>query len=323
MVDPSKCRTGKCARPITYPDIPSSIAPVSQCPELPTPILPEGVQPSSGECRQCESEEDNADPEYSFEKERTSYYPNQKDLNNLIRDLGLTKSNAELLTFSLKQWNLLDESINVAHQRKHHQTFASFFSQQEGLCFCNNVAGLFEAIVIMCNSSEWNLFIDSSSRSLKAILLHNRNKYLSLPVVHSVHIKEDCTSINLLLCVLKYEDYGWDIIGDFIMVTFLMGLQGGFTECPCFLCLWESWDTNQHYHRLDWPQRTEFSVRNNNVKWGPDQTVCHSSPQRIGSLQVPTRSLSLAVWGKDKSWHLCRTTNQADSRERRICKEAD
>ena len=36
-------------------------------------------------------------------EERRSYFPNQKDINDLIRDVGLTKSNAELLTFRLKQ----------------------------------------------------------------------------------------------------------------------------------------------------------------------------------------------------------------------------
>ena len=43
--------------------------------------------------------------------------PNQKDVSDLIRDLGLTKSNAELMTSRLKQWNLLDESVQVTDQR--------------------------------------------------------------------------------------------------------------------------------------------------------------------------------------------------------------
>ena len=56
-----------------------------------------------------------------------------------------TKCNAELLTSKLKQWNLLDESVQVTDQRKRHQTFSYFFSRQDELCFCNNVVGLFEA----------------------------------------------------------------------------------------------------------------------------------------------------------------------------------
>lgn len=270
LVDPSKRRTGKSAPPIMYPDIPSSIAPVPHCPELPVPTPPKSDQPSSGERSKSDSEEDIADPDYNFTdaaEEKKPYFPNQKDLNDLIRDLGLTKSNAELLTSRLKEWNLLDESVQVTDQRKRHQRFSNFFSRQDGLCFCNDVPGLFEAIGITCNPIEWRLFIDSSSRSLKAVLLHNGNQYPSLPVAHSVHLKEDYTSVKMLLSALKYNDHGWEVIGDFKMVSFLMGLQGGFTKFPCFLCLWDSRDTEAHYRRRDWPQRTEFSVGMNNVKW--------------------------------------------------------
>src|SRR6218665_911121 len=41
-------------------------------------------------------------------EERRPYFPSQKDVNDLTRDLGLTKSNAELLISRLKQWNFLD-----------------------------------------------------------------------------------------------------------------------------------------------------------------------------------------------------------------------
>lgn len=272
MVDPSKRRTGKSAPPIMYPDIPSSIAPVAHCLELPIPTPPERDEPSSGQGSKSGSAEDITDPDYSVTgevEERRPYFPNQKDINDLIRDLGLTKSNAELLTSRLRQWNLLDESVQITDQRKRHLHFSTFFSLQDGLCFCNNVAGLFEAIEINCNPSEWRLFIDSSSRSLKAVLLHNGNKYPSLPMAHSVHLKEDYASVKMLLSALKYDDYGWEVIGDFKMVSFLMGLQGGFTKFPCFLCLWDSRDTKAHYHRRDWPQRTEFTVGKSNVKWEP------------------------------------------------------
>ena len=46
-----------------------------------------------------------------------------------------------------------------------------------------------------------------------------------------------------------------------------MGLQGVFTNFPCFLSLWDSRDTTAHYRRKDWPRRTEFSVGKSNVEW--------------------------------------------------------
>ncbi|KAL7875155.1 hypothetical protein SRHO_G00061250 [Serrasalmus rhombeus] len=112
MVDPSKRRTGKNATPVTYPDIPSSIAPSI---ELPVPTPPDRATPPSEESSRSDTQEDVEDHDFSScaDEERKPYYPNQKDLNDLIRDLGLTKSNAELLTSRLKQWNLLDESVQV------------------------------------------------------------------------------------------------------------------------------------------------------------------------------------------------------------------
>ena len=126
------------------------------------------------------------------------------------------------------------------------------------------------AIGIACNPCEWRLFIDSSSRSLKGVLLHNGNLYPSLPVAHSVQLKEDySSSVKFLLDALKYKEYGWEVIGDFKMVAFLTGLQSGFTKFPCYLCLWDSRDTAAHYCRRNWPQRTEFSVGKSNVKSEP------------------------------------------------------
>ncbi|XP_076036895.1 uncharacterized protein LOC143022524 [Oratosquilla oratoria] len=263
MVDPSKRRGGKNAPAIIYPDLLSSIAPVPHCSELPVPTPPMREQ----QCLQKNSsseEHEDTDPEFrDATDDRNPYYPNQEDINDLIRDLGLTKSNGELLTSRLKQWNLLDESVHISGQRKRHQHFSSFFTSQDGLCFCHNVTGLFKAIGITHNPKEWRLFIDSSCRSLKAVLLHNGNVYPSLPLAHSVN------SVKILLDALKYGEYCWEVIGDFKMLAFLMGLQGGFTKYPCYLCLWDSRDTVSHYLKRDWPQRTEFCVGKNNVKWEP------------------------------------------------------
>ncbi|XP_066451739.1 uncharacterized protein [Eleutherodactylus coqui] len=109
MVDPSKRRSGKNAQPVVYPDIPSSIAQVPHSSEFPVPTPPAAKkQLRSYESSQSDSEENEAADLTDTAADRVPYFPNQHDLNDLIRDLGLTKSNAELLTSRLKQWNLLD-----------------------------------------------------------------------------------------------------------------------------------------------------------------------------------------------------------------------
>ena len=45
--------------------------------------------------------------------------PTKKTLM-IVREVLLTKSNAELLIFRLKQWDLLDDSVRITSQRKRH-----------------------------------------------------------------------------------------------------------------------------------------------------------------------------------------------------------
>ena len=139
--------------------------------------------------------------------------------------MALTKSNAELLISRLKQWDLLDEGVRITSQRKRHRGFSTFFSFREGLYHCHDIRGLFEAIGIPCNTSDWRLFIDSLSKSLKAVLVHNTNKCPSILLAHSVQMKENYENVKMLLSALRYNQYNWEVIGDFKMVAFLMGLH--------------------------------------------------------------------------------------------------
>ncbi len=161
---------------------------------------------------------------------------------------------------------MLDD-VNITDQRTRHETFSTFFTKEDGLCFCNDIKGMFEEIGISCIPSEWRLFIDSSTKSLKAVLLHNGNKFPSLPIAHSVHMKENYDSVKILLDAVKYDEYNWQLIGDFKMVEFLMGLQSGYTKFPCYLCLWDSRADAKHYIQRSWPERTEFCIGKQNVKF--------------------------------------------------------
>lgn len=46
------------------------------------------------------------------------------------------------------------------------------------------------------NVDEWRLFIDASTDSLKALLLHNGNERPSIPVAHTVDMKESRESMQ-------------------------------------------------------------------------------------------------------------------------------
>ena len=105
-----------------------------------------------------------------------------------------------------------------------------------------------------------------TSKSLKAVLLHNGSKLPSIPLAHSAHLKEDYSSMHLLIEALKYGQYGWEVIGDFKMIALLMGLQGGFIKFQCYLCLWDSRDTKNHCHKRKWPPWIDFTTGQSNIK---------------------------------------------------------
>ena len=165
----------------------------------------------------------------------------------MIKDLNLSKEGAQVLTSRLKEWNLLKDNCRVGVQKTRHEEYSKFYSVEEGLCFCKDVEGLFGAIGIDHISSEWRLFIDSSVKSLKAVLLHNGNVWPSIPVGHSTHMKEDYINVKILLNKIGYENFKWEVCGDFKMLGFLLGLQQGFTKYSCYICLWDSRDVKNHY----------------------------------------------------------------------------
>ena len=90
--------------------------------------------------------------------ERCPCYPNLENINDLIREMALTKSNAELLVSRLKQWDLLDNGARITSQRKRHCDFSRFFSLQDELCYCHDVRRLFQVIGIPCNTNDWRLY---------------------------------------------------------------------------------------------------------------------------------------------------------------------
>ena len=153
-------------------------APVPHCEDLPIPKPPVLKLPFSAS---ISSEEDT---DADFDKAGTSkelHFPNQQEMDDLIRDVGLTKKNAELLTLQLKEWHLLDPTRMISKYRKRHLKFAHFFtlSQPHSLCYCSDIFGLFHELRIYYNPLDWRLFIGSSVKSFKVVLLHNGNKLLT------------------------------------------------------------------------------------------------------------------------------------------------
>lgn len=251
----------------TYPDLVSARRPVPHSEEVPIPTfhqLPELCEDES-----CPSDQPSDTHEGDSEYEGMSSIPqrfNQDELNDLTRDLNLSKEASELLASRLNDKNLLERGTKITFYRTRENGLLPFFSQEDNLVFCHDFRGLLDKMGLpKYFPDDWRLFIDSSKRSLKCVLLHNGNKYGSIPIAHSTKMKEEYNTIALVLEKIKYHEHQWVICVDLKMVNFLLGQQGGYTKYPCFLCLWDSRDKIHHWVRKEWPKRENMDVGEKNV----------------------------------------------------------
>ena len=86
---------------IKYPDLPSAIRPVPHTAQLPIP-----VPTSVNDVKPTETLESSETSQSEFEPDdtqRKSHCVNQKDLNDLARDLDLTKKQSEIFASRLQQ----------------------------------------------------------------------------------------------------------------------------------------------------------------------------------------------------------------------------
>ena len=132
---------GKKTDVFDYPDLPSSLRPVKHCEEVPVQNCPASISRDSSNSK---TDDDIPYDVPSIEVE--PHFPNQSELNDLIRDLGLTKSNAEILTSRQKEWNLLDESYHITTQRERHKIFSQDFTLADKVCFSHDINDFFKVI---------------------------------------------------------------------------------------------------------------------------------------------------------------------------------
>ena len=190
-------------------------------------------------------------------------------MNELVRDLDLPKNSAELLASRLKDRNLLASGTVVSFYRNKERDFVQLFRVENKFVFCDDINGLSNAMGCEYEPAEWRRFIDSSKRILKCVLLHNGNAFASMPIGHSLQMKESYGSMKQVPEKLKYSEHNWKICRYLKIVCMLLGQRGGYTKYPCFLCLWDSRAKEDHWVKQDWPKRTEFVVGEKNIKYEP------------------------------------------------------
>ena len=108
---------------------------------------------------------------------------NQEKLSDLIRDLKLSKESSELLPSRLNDQNFLQQGTKITFFKTRDDEFLRFFEELPDFVFCIDIPSLLLQLgVNEYKPEEWRLFIDSSKRSLKCVLLHNSNIYAPIPI---------------------------------------------------------------------------------------------------------------------------------------------
>ena len=241
----------------------SALRLVPHGPGIPTPQAPqssENLPLSESESEESSSDEcqvggSSGPPQFS-----------QAELNDLTRDLELSKQSAELLGSRLQKKNLLTPGTSFAWYSNREKHFEPYFPQDGELAYCSDINGLMSTFKVQHIAENWKLFFNSSKRSIKAVLLHNGNKYASIPVGHSVHLKETYGNLGLILDKLKYKEFEWTVCGDLKVISMILGLQGGTQDFPVFFV--QCYAKAKHWNKKVWPKRTS-KVGKKNVHFEP------------------------------------------------------
>ena len=114
------------------------------------------------------------------------------ELNDLVRDLTLSKELSEVLASRLNEKKCLGPGTKITFYRYREQKLLQYFTKENDLVYYNNVQELLLEMGISTNNpQERRLFLDSSKVSLKCVLLHNENSYTSIPIGHSTTLKNN------------------------------------------------------------------------------------------------------------------------------------
>jgi hypothetical protein len=168
----------KFKKSVKYPNIPSAIRPIPHSKQLTVPRTTWSLdsEEDRGEADVQTDPGDKENEDLDFLGGTTEPHKiNQAELNDLVRDLNLSKGQAGFLVLRLKSWNLLEKDTKYDHRQRQHE-FQHMFSLQDDLVYCNDVASLLDALGQHHNPGEWKSFIDSSKLYLKAVHLHNGNE---------------------------------------------------------------------------------------------------------------------------------------------------
>ena len=167
-------------------------------------------------------------------------------------------------SLNLNCCNLLHLHTAVCLHRGRREVLEHFFSQEDGVAFCNDVCSVMEVLGNEYNPDLCRLFTIHRNRPWR-LFYSNRNTFPSVPLAHTANTKGSYESIKQMLGKITYDECKWTLFGDLEVVSLLLGMQLGYTKFCCLLCGWASRDKKNHCVNKLWLKRTPLSSGEKNV----------------------------------------------------------
>ena len=102
--------------------------------EIPVPVVEQLPHLEDlSDVEECSDSNDSAMIDIHEDPVRRGF--DQHELNDLARDLGLSKKASEILASRLNEKNVLEEGVKVSYFRNRESTFLHYFKVTAVLCF--------------------------------------------------------------------------------------------------------------------------------------------------------------------------------------------
>ena len=112
---------------------------------------------------------DSIGSEYEPEENLKPILFSYAQLNDLLKNLALSRQKVELLGSRLQENSLLQKNVLVSNYRKRNTDLSTVFRVGGSLCYCYDITSLFVKLGEDHIASECRLIPDPSKRSLKVV----------------------------------------------------------------------------------------------------------------------------------------------------------
>lgn len=161
----------KIRQSIEYADVENVVKTVLRQKDDAKPKTTGGTSPSLTELPPSPTHAESPTSEYIPPQGElnTQHLLSQGEFNDLVRDLEHSKRQTELLGSRMKQWNFLQENVNITFRRTEETgLFGPLFcesTKNSNLVYCNDVNELFKKLAYNHIPQYLRLFIDGSTKS--------------------------------------------------------------------------------------------------------------------------------------------------------------